>query len=139
MPASVSTAKGASAASKAANTANIISAVGDVVAQVGGTVATVIGGITNEKLRRQFSQNLELLTLEQKKALDAALLDVSSEAERQKLVAKVLTDLSLKRIDVITSDYNNKGKAARTNIIVAASIFGVIAIGIIAIIVLKKK
>jgi hypothetical protein len=139
MPAPASAANAASAASKAANTANIISAVGDVVAQVGGTVATVIGGITNANLRRQFSQNLDLLSVDQKKALDAALLDVSSEAERQKLVAKVLTDLSLKRIDVITSDYNNKGKAARTNIIVAASIFGVIAIGIIAIIVLKKK
>lgn len=139
MPASASAPKGASIASKGANTANIISAVGDVVGQVGGTIATTIGGITNDKLRRQFSQNLELLTLEQKRALDAALLDVSSEAERQKLVANVLTNLSLKRIDVITSDYNNKGKAKRTNIIVAASIFGVIALGIIAIVVFKKK
>lgn len=125
-------ASAANTASKAANTANIISSAGEVA----GMAITVIGGINDANLRRRFSQNLDLLTIDQKKALNEALLDISSESERQKLIASVLTDLSLKRIDIIT---NNSGKAERTSIIVGAAIFGVIALGIIAIVVIKKK
>ena len=55
-----------------------------------------------------------------------------------KLIADTLINLQSKRIDLLTAKIGEDERKKRTNLIISASIIGVIAIGIIAIIAVKK-
>jgi hypothetical protein len=128
---------GVSGAVKGANLsgkADIIRAVGDVA----GLAATTIAGISDQNKRLTYEKNLDSLTADQQKALNIALLSANTESERMKLIAETLSNLQSKRIDLLTAKVSEDERKKRTNLIISASIIGVIAIGIIAIIVVKK-
>jgi hypothetical protein len=128
---------GVSGAVKGANLsgkADIIAAVG----QVAGLAVTTIAGVQDAKQRALYERNLDSLTADQQKALNIALLSANTETERMKLITETLSNLQSKRIDLLTAKIGEDEKKKRANLIISASIIGVIAIGIIAIIAIKK-
>jgi len=125
---------GISGVAKGANTAGIIQAVGDVA----GLAATTIAGISDQNKKFTYQKNLDSLTADQQKALNIALLSANTESERMKLIVETLTNLQSKRIDLLTAKVSEDERKKRTNLIISASIIGVIAIGIITIIAVKK-
>ena len=114
--------------------ADLIAAVGAVT----GLAITTISGVQDARQRALYEKNLDSLTADQQKALNTALLSANTESERMKLIVETLTNLQSKRIDLLTAKIGEEEKKKRTNLIISASIIGVIAIGIIAIIAIKK-
>jgi hypothetical protein len=125
-----STPKGGNLSGKA----DIIAAAG----QVAGLAVTTIAGVQDAKQRALYERNLDSLTADQQKALNIALLSANTETERMKLITETLSNLQSKRIDLLTAKIGEDEKKKRANLIISASIIGVIAIGIIAIIAIKK-
>jgi hypothetical protein len=125
-----STPKGGNLSGKA----DIIAAAG----QVAGLAITTIAGVQDAKQRALYERNLDSLTADQQKALNIALLSANTETERMKLITETLSNLQSKRIDLLTAKIGENEKKKRANLIISASIIGVIAIGIIAIIAIKK-
>jgi len=114
--------------------ADLIAAAGAVT----GLAITTISGVQDARQRALYEKNLDSLTADQQKALNIALLSANTESERMKLIVETLTNLQSKRIDLLTAKIGEEEKKKRTNLIISASIIGVIAIGIIAIIAIKK-
>jgi hypothetical protein len=65
-------------------------------------------------------------------------MSANSESERIKLIAETLSNLQSKRIDLLSAKIGEDEKKKRTNLTISASIIGVVAIGIIAVIAVKK-
>lgn len=114
--------------------ADIIAAAGAVT----GLAITTIAGVQDAKARALYSNNLDSLTTDQQKKLNDALMAAGSESERMKLIAETLSNLQSKRIDLLSAKIGEDEKKKRTNLIISASIIGVVAIGIIAVIAIKK-
>jgi hypothetical protein len=125
---------GATGGKNLSGKADIIAAIGEVT----GLAITTISGVQDAKQRALYEKNLDSLTADQQKALNIALLSANTESERMKLIVETLTNLQSKRIDLLTAKIGEDEKKKRTNLIISASIIGVIAIGIIAIIAVKK-
>jgi hypothetical protein len=125
---------GATGGKNLSGKADIIAAVGEVT----GLAITTISGVQDAKQRALYEKNLDSLTADQQKALNTALLSANTESERMKLIVETLTNLQSKRIDLLTAKIGEDEKKKRTNLIISASIIGVIAIGIIAVIAIKK-
>ena len=114
--------------------ADIIAAAGAVA----GLAVTTISGVQDARQRALYEKNLNSLTADQQKALNTALLSANTESERMKLIVETLTNLQSKRIDLLSKKIGEDEKKKRSNLIISASIIGVIAIGIIAVIAIKK-
>ena len=128
--ASAGTPKGGNLSGKA----DIIAAAGAVT----GLAITTIAGVQDAKARALYSNNLDSLTADQQKKLNDALMSAGSESERMKLLAETLSNLQSKRIDLLSAKIGEDEKKKRANLIISASIIGVVAIGIIAVIAIKK-
>jgi hypothetical protein len=121
-------------AAGASGTADLITAAGTVA----GLAITTISGVQDSRKRALYEKNLDSLTADQQKALNTALLSANTESERMKLIVDTLTNLQSKRIDLLSKKIGEDEKKKRSNLIISASIIGVIAIGIIAVIAIKK-
>ena len=132
---------GVSAAASAGSKAAKLSGTADLIAaggQVAGLAITTIAGIQDGKQRALYERNLDSLTSDQQKALNNALMSANSESERMKLIADTLSNLQSKRIDLLSAKIGEDEKKKRANLIISASIIGVVAIGIIVVIAIKK-
>ena len=128
------TISGAAKGGNLSGKADVIAAVGSVA----GLAITTISGVQDARQRALYEKNLDSLTADQQKALNTALLSANTESERMKLIVDTLTNLQSKRIDLLSKKIGEDEKKKRSNLIISASIIGVIAIGIIAVIAIKK-
>lgn len=106
-------------------------------ANIAGMVVSAIAGIKDAKQRGMFSANLQLLDQEQQSTLNKAMLAANSEQERMAILKDVLTDLSKKRIDLLTAQVSGQEKQARTNTYIVAGVFLFVGIALLAVIVKK--
>lgn len=126
--------KVASQGAKAANIASAISAGGDIAS----TAITLISGMSDQKKRAQFQNNLSFLTLDQQAKLDRELRDANSESERLKILTSALSSLNAQRIGNIASVYTEQEKKKRNQQLITLGIIGIVAVVTISI-VLKKS
>lgn len=99
--------------------------------EAAGAIITAIGGVADAKQRQRFEQSLTLLNAEQQTALSKALMATNSETERLRILKDTLTDLQNKRINILVDQYGNNSKLGRTQLIITASVIGVVALGLI--------
>lgn len=126
--------KVASQGAKAANIASAVSAGADIAS----SALTVIAGISDQKKRAQFQNNLSFLTLDQQGKLERELRDANSESERLKILTSALGSLNAQRIGNIASVYAEQEKKKRNQQLItlgAIAVIGVIALAIV----LKKS
>jgi len=65
------------------------------IAQIGATVATTIAQVKDVKLRREFEQNFQLLSLDQKKRLDKEVLAAQTQNERIAIITNAFVNLKV--------------------------------------------
>lgn len=118
---------------KAANIASIVSTAGDVSA----LAINVISGISDQKKRAVFQQNLAILTADQQKKLDQLLIDARSEAERLQIITNALASSNVQRINNIATMYAEAEKKKRNQQILV--IGGFLVFAAIAITLTLKK
>lgn len=65
------------------------------IAEIGATVATTIAQVKDIKLRREFEQNFQLLSLDQKKRLDKEVLAAQTQNERIAIITNAFVNLKV--------------------------------------------
>jgi hypothetical protein len=125
--------KVASQGAKAANIASAISAGGDFAS----TAINLISGISDQKKRVQFQNNLSFLTLDQQSKLEKLLIDSNSESERLKILTSALSSVNMQRIGNIASVYAESEKKKRNQQLI--TIGAIAVVGAIALVIVLKK
>ena len=105
-----------------------IAAAVSAAASVGGAV----GGGSGAAKQRLFQQNLELLNLDQKKALERELMNAKSEEARQAILASTLGSISSARVSALGKVQQEREKTKKTLIIAGAVIGALLLIVLIA-------
>jgi len=123
-------------ASKAVNVANVAA----LAVDIGTGIATTIAGISDDRKRTVFQQNLQLLTNDQQIALSKALNNANSEDERLKILGFALTDMSKQRINNLQEIVAQQEKSKRTKLVTNAIQLGsfFVVSGILVYFVTKK-
>jgi hypothetical protein len=93
-----------SAASKVSSAANLSKVQGTTAliqagAEVIGMVITASATIKDQKLRREFEENMALTDVEYQKKVSQQILATQDQNEKRKIIAQSLVDLAKYRID----------------------------------------
>jgi hypothetical protein len=83
-----------------------------------GSVGGAVAGASGQAKQRLFQQNLELLSLDEKKKLEAALQGAKSEEARQKILADTLGTIGSARVDALGKLQQEKEKTKKTLLVV---------------------
>jgi hypothetical protein len=125
--------KAGSQGAKLANVSSAISGGGDLAA----TAINLISGISDQKKRAEFQNNLSFLSLDQQNKLEKLLIESNSESERLKVLTSALSSLNMQRIGNIASIYAEQEKKKRNQQLI--TIGAIIAFGAVALVIVLKK
>lgn len=101
-------------------------------------IVNSISAISDANKRRTYEQNLGLLTLDQKKALETLLIKAGSEQAREQILAQTLGSANTARIDALAKLQTEKEKTKKT-IIVVSIVGGIIIVGGLLLILAKRN
>lgn len=108
-----------------------IAAAISAASSAGGAVA----GASGAAKQRMYQKNLDLLTLDQKKALEKQLMGAKSEEARQAILASTLGAISSARVQALGDIQKEKEKTKKVLLITGASIVGLLLL----VLIIKKK
>ena len=114
----------------AAKFADISSGISSV-AGIGSTIITTLSTISDAKKRREFEQNLSVLTLDQQKKLERELMDANSESQRLSILTSAITQINIQRITGIADIYAQEERKKRNEQLIIGGVLLVVAVGAI--------
>jgi hypothetical protein len=114
----------------AAKFADISSGISSV-AGIGSTIITTLSTISDAKKRREFEQNLSVLTLDQQKKLERELMDANSESQRLSILTSAITQINIQRITGIADIYAKEERKKRNEQLIIGGVLLVVAVGAI--------
>lgn len=108
------------------------------VASAASGIVSSISNVADAGKRRVYEQNLQLLSADEKKKLDAMLLSAKSDEARQQILASTLGTIGSARVSALATVKAEKEKTKKTLIVVGV-IAAVIILGGLVYITAKRK